>query len=727
MQMPSLYNGISGVHVHTSALNSVSDNIANLSTSGFKGTRANFSDIMASKIYTGATQAQQVGNGAYEFATNVMDQSSLETTDNPLDMAIEGEGFFTLRQPAGTSLFYSRAGQFHLDKDGYLVNAQDYHVLGGGGLTDIQIPLGQSSGGATGQVDLSINLDAGDTNYHTQATAIDPTDSSTYNYTQSVTVYDSQGNEHNIATYYQRLDSYAGPTPAGSSSVWKAESFEVGSNGAVANPLYPNNIYYMHFDTDGHLVGTSTVQPAVGDSYTASPGFSSSGSQASNQLGETLGFTGAGNAQTFHTTATVTFGGATLAGDTVTLGGTTITLGANATAQDAANDLAGQINANAALDYYAQANLGVVTLHAKTGATAASVTASGSTITVKDTTTLTELVNGLNNGQASSGALDLSGMTPGATVTVGGTTFTEGVDFSDAATLAAAITGAGLGVTASENGGNDVYLTYNSVGQAGDAITLAGGGGVLVSGATLQGGLDDSATSLVQASVVTTGGKSYLNLARTDTGATATMTVATGNTLGGGLSLDFNDFSQTTVAADAQSSSETEGQVDLAFSLGTPTTLQDVIFNYNPTEAAGSTQSAGDSEVAYLYQDGSAAGSLERLEVDKQGEIIGYFSNGDMRVLATVTLTKFTSPEELTRWGDNLWMATAAAGPAVTGQAGDETLGFGTIQGEALETSNVDLASEMVNLINYQRAYQANTKSITTSDEMLKTAINLKG
>lgn len=729
MQMPSLYNGIAGVQSHTNALNSVADNVANQSTVGFKGTRANFSDIMASKIYTGNENVQQVGNGSYEVASNVMDQGSPENTDNPLDMAIKGEGFFTLRQPKGVSLFYSRAGQFHLDKDGYLVNAQDYHVLGGvgvPGLNDIQIPNTQSAGTATSQVDLSVNLDASDTNYHTQATDIDPTDSSTYNFTQPVTVYDSQGNQHSIATYYQRLDSYAGPSPAGSSSVWKAESFEVTSNGVVANPLYPTNTYYLHFDTDGHLVGTSTVQPAVGDSFTANPALSGGGSQVSNQLGETLGFTGAGAAQTYRTTATVTFSGATLAGDTVTVGGTTITLGANATATAAANDLADQINANAASDYYAQANAGVVTLHAKSTAAAANVSASGANITINDDTDLTQLVNGLNNGQASSGAIDLGSLAAGDTVTVAGTTFTQGVDFTDAATLTNAINLAGLGVTASQNGGGDVFLTANNVGLAGDAITLTATGGVVVSGATLQGGLDDSPTSLVQASVTTAGGKSYLHLARTDTGAAATMTLATGNTLGSGLALDFNAFTQTTAAADAQSSSETDGQVQLTYNLGTPAAAQAITFDYTPTASSGTTQSAGNSDMYYLYQNGLAAGSLDRLEVDKQGNIIGYFSNGDIRNLATVTLTKFTSPGNLTRWGDNLWMATAAAGTATIGQAGDEALGLGDIQGGALESSNVDLAQEMVNLINYQRAYQANTKSITTSDEMLKTAINLK-
>ncbi|MGD8562893.1 MAG: flagellar hook-basal body complex protein, partial [Desulfarculaceae bacterium] len=101
-------------------------------------------------------------------------------------------------------------------------------------------------------------------------------------------------------------------------------------------------------------------------------------------------------------------------------------------------------------------------------------------------------------------------------------------------------------------------------------------------------------------------------------------------------------------------------------------------------------------------------------------------SNGHEQPLAAVALTDFMSPEELQRWGDTLWAATEAAGEPQVGVAGDEELALGTIESFALETSTVDVAQEMVNLINYQRSFQANGKSISTSDEMLKTAINMK-
>jgi flagellar hook protein FlgE len=116
---------------------------------------------------------------------------------------------------------------------------------------------------------------------------------------------------------------------------------------------------------------------------------------------------------------------------------------------------------------------------------------------------------------------------------------------------------------------------------------------------------------------------------------------------------------------------------------------------------------------------------LTSLTVDKYGNVIGTYGDGSTEILASVSLAGFKNPAGLQRVGHNLWAATAAAGAPVYGLPGGAE-GLGTIEAGALEQANVDLAQEFVNMINYQRAYQANSKSITTSDEMLKTAINLK-
>ncbi len=728
MQITSLYNGMSGLKSYTTAITSVSDNLANQSTTGFKASRALFGDIMARQFATGVDNAEQVGNGVYVNTNNVMTQGSIVDTDSSLDLAINGNGFFVVRPQTDNGFYYTRDGSFGVDAEGYLVNQLGYRVqgsMGAGGAAgtgDLQFDFTTTYAQATSLFELTLNLNASDTKYHDQDEAAVPSDNTSYNYAYGLTAYDANGGQHQLVTYYQRLDSYSGDAPTGSAHVWKATVYELENGIYTPNPLTPTNSYYLHFDTNGHLVGTSLSYGATGDAYRSQAGVTSSAGVVSNRLGESLSYTGA-SAQTYTTRATVTFAGATTGAETVTVGGVTYTLGVNANATAAANDLASQINNDATLGVYAVANAGVVTLYAKSGAAASDLTVSGAGLTQDDDTTLAQLVSEINSGLAATGALDLTNLAAGDTVTVAGTTFTQGVDFTDAATLAAAINAAGLGVTASHNGGNGVYLTASSVGTAGNAIALAASGTLGVSGVTLSGGLDNSATSLVEATSLVDGGTTHLELARSDTGAAATLTTGTANTLGAGLGLDFNTYTQITAAADGTTSAETEGAVSLAFTFNGA--AQNITFDYTPADAAGSTQSAGSSEMVYVNSDGADMGALTSLTVDKYGNVIGTYGDGSTEILASVTLAGFKNPEGLQRVGNNLWAATAAAGVPVYGLPGGAE-GLGTIEAGSLEQANVDLAQEFVNMINYQRAYQANSKSITTSDEMLKTAINLK-
>lgn len=744
MHMPSLYSGWAGVTSHTTALSSVADNLANQNTSGYKATRAEFHDIMASQLANGSTTQSAIGNGSYLGTQYMLAQGSITTTDNALDLAIDGAGYFTLKQGVSTAggavtgstgtYYYSRAGEFSLNANGFIINSEGYVLQGylasgdtvsTGALSDLRIDTTQNTGVATSVLEMTLNLDAGDSDTFGQATAIDPADSDTYNFSYTATVYDAAGDSHQITTYYQRLTSFSGTSPAGSSYTWKASSFETATDGtSTVNPTYPGNTYYLHFNTDGQLVGTSQGGSGAGDAYTYSPGFSTTGSAASASLGEEFTYTGAGSAQTYRTTATVTFSGAgALTGDSVTIGADTYSFTSDMTATDAANWLVSQINSDPTHTYFASASAGVVTLHAE-AAQVMDVSDSGANIAASDTTSLASLISAINNGVSASGAINLTSLAAGDTVTVAGQTFTQGVDFTDAATLASAINTAALGVTASSNGGSDVFLSASSAGSAGNALTLAATGGIAVSGATLSGGLDDSATSLVTASAVSSGSSQYLHLARSDVGASATLTVAADSTLGASQSLDFNTATQTSVATDAGDTAETEGEVALTFSFDGVD--QAITWDYTPTAASASTMQAGDSEVLYVYQDGSPLGEFETLQIDENGYIYAVYSNNRTELLGAVALSNFTAPGNLTRSGDNLWYATADAGTVTVGLPGDQTMGLGSIESGALESSNVDVATEIVNLINYQRAYQANAKSITTSDEMLKEAINMK-
>ena len=104
--------------------------------------------------------------------------------------------------------------------------------------------------------------------------------------------------------------------------------------------------------------------------------------------------------------------------------------------------------------------------------------------------------------------------------------------------------------------------------------------------------------------------------------------------------------------------------------------------------------------------------------------MVGHYSNGQILYQYRVALAKFNNNQALNKVGGNLWSATMASGGAITGHPGEN--GLGSIAPNSLEQSNVDIASEFVKMITTQRGFQANSRVITTTDDMLQELINLK-
>jgi flagellar hook protein FlgE len=136
------------------------------------------------------------------------------------------------------------------------------------------------------------------------------------------------------------------------------------------------------------------------------------------------------------------------------------------------------------------------------------------------------------------------------------------------------------------------------------------------------------------------------------------------------------------------------------------------------------TQVAGDSNAAPSDQNGYPPGTLQSFGVDPTGLITGIFSNGMTRPLGQVAVTGFANPEGLSRSGGNEFQATINSGLPQVGTATQG--GLGKISTGYLEQSNVDLSNEFTNMIVTQRGFQANTKIVTTVDEMLNDVIHLK-
>ena len=150
----------------------------------------------------------------------------------------------------------------------------------------------------------------------------------------------------------------------------------------------------------------------------------------------------------------------------------------------------------------------------------------------------------------------------------------------------------------------------------------------------------------------------------------------------------------------------------------------DDILNDGSTGLSGTTQFASDTAVSSQSQDGFASGEFSGLAIDGTGLVQGLYTNGQKITIGQLAVAKFRSNDGLGRAGQNLWIETRDSGTAALGAAGAG--GRASVSAAALESSNVDLGDEFVGLIQHQRSFSANSRTITTADEMLQELISIK-
>jgi flagellar hook protein FlgE len=142
-------------------------------------------------------------------------------------------------------------------------------------------------------------------------------------------------------------------------------------------------------------------------------------------------------------------------------------------------------------------------------------------------------------------------------------------------------------------------------------------------------------------------------------------------------------------------------------------------------DLSGTTQFGNPNGMTKLKQDGYTAGTLTSFSINPDGTITGKFSNEQTKLMGQIVLSSFANPNGLEPKGGNAWAETQASGPAITGTPGEGTK-QGSLESGALEASNVDLTSELVNLIVAQRSYQANAQTVKTQDQVVQTLINIR-
>ncbi len=204
--------GLSGLNASSKSLEVIGNNIANANTYGAKVSRAEFADVYAN-VAGGSSNAVGIGTTVAAVAQQFT-QGNIATTDNPNDLAINGGGFFQVRDSAGT-VSYSRNGQFKVDRTGFLVNNQQQRLMGypadatgvviPGTATALQMPTAGITPAVTTRIDMEMNLDGrSGVTLPGAGAPIDFADPSTYNNATSQTVYDAQGQDVALTYYFQK-------------------------------------------------------------------------------------------------------------------------------------------------------------------------------------------------------------------------------------------------------------------------------------------------------------------------------------------------------------------------------------------------------------------------------------------------------------------------------------------------------------------------------------------
>lgn len=244
----SFQQGLSGLNAASKTLEVIGNNVSNANTVGFKQSRAEFADVFAnSLIGSGASQigiGTKIANVAQQFT-----QGNITATNNTLDIAINGAGFFRLSNQG--AITYTRNGQFSMDKDGYIVTSDNKRLMGygadninGSTAQEIQIDTSDLQPAASETITGQVNLDSRNTVPTT--TPFDPADPTTYNNSNAVTVYDEQGNSHTLQTYFVKT----------ASNTWKVFTAADG----VSTTTLPTPTATMTFDSTGT---NPTIVPAA--------------------------------------------------------------------------------------------------------------------------------------------------------------------------------------------------------------------------------------------------------------------------------------------------------------------------------------------------------------------------------------------------------------------------------------------------------------------------------
>jgi flagellar hook protein FlgE len=748
----AMFTAVSGVNAQSRSLGHISDNIANSQTTGYKRVETRFETLI-----TVSNQNLHSPGGVIAspfFANGV--QGNITQTQNNTNLAVTGNGFFVVSRASNQTAtdttfdalrYYTRAGDFEVNRDGFLVNNGNYYLNGWevdpetgvpntSVVSPIQISQVIDEPTPTSEIEFVGNLPANsDVN---PTTPLSPT---------SVQVFDALGNPHQVSMVWtkradnlwmldiQAADSTLDPV-AGTIS-------GVNDQTAATATLQPNVAPVAQVDTitlpaagmaPGRTISVtigsnsiSVTAPSTG--YTATQAASALVAAINGNAGMSAIVTGSnvvGN--TFQLVADVpgTPFTANLAGngsgqlDVITIPGALAALETMEIDIDGTQvQITGPLSAQAARDALVTALNGNGTIAANVTAIAdpnntsqlfiQSDTAIG---TFTTTPTGTPTAPTFTTDVPSAAAVTTANTAPVAqtdTLTLGGTVGAG--EIGDTYTLTIGTQSIAYVADGTETSLSDLATRFAAQINAnpGLGITATAAAGVISLSATNAGVPFTSSATATNGTV-----PGFIDVQFGQTPATAGRVVAISN--------QFNPSGNASVPV-----LQTAGQdINVSFTVDYGLGAQVIDLNLGQFQTtAGLTQFAGDNiDVSRLTQDGVPQGLLNDVRIRDNGDVELQYDNGRSRIFFRVPLAQFNDPSALQREVAQGFTETFDSGAVRIGNAGDN--GAGTMRGSAIEGSNVDIAEEFSKMIVTQRAFSANTRVITTADEMLADIINIK-
>ena len=687
---------LAGLQNTSLAIDTTSNNIANANTVGYKAGEYVFADQFV-KAINPADQAR-VGMGTQSLGVRrPMLQGTITNSANPLDLAISGKGMFRLLQGSGdgnvdpSAVYYTRNGQFAVDKQGYIVNENGMFLTGyqpardGNSVTDdymdggvdkngnkkrgrLLMPDSNLPGNETSTSRISAMLDSTSTAFTSTANvSFDPTQS-TFNNKTTQTVFDNEGNSHTLEVYYRRVSDANLTITSGVNGYTYSPSRASSPNtlGATLVTINPNSVLRMDSPANA----------------------SSQASAASASTAISLSSAAANAGTAVNVTGMRVFVNGVDSGATVSAGGTTTSLTTTS---------AVTVPSGAAVTFYAprQSTTAAAT-SVSTEITPAAAVASAS---VGDRI----FVNGVDTGKT---VISVASASP-YTVTASG-----------------AVT---IGAVGDKLTFFKPSLDMTLIAPDGTEITMQGFSNKKQTGASTEA----LTTTMAKVEVYASLDGRFFDYNDPTTTSNRALTPQTPGVLGykevseicfiGGRNIDSlvtdnlsgNPMFSTVSKLSTRVTNQAGGSSDLVFDLNlTDTSLE-----------------AGAFQITHSTQNGEPLARLTNVTVDNEGRIVGVYGSGKLQYVGQLALVHFDAAEGLIPVGKNAFAASVISGTehsaegVLVGRAGTGI--FGEIKGQALESSTVDLANELVRLMVLQRSYSANSQSMKAFDQTLRDTIQM--